>query len=177
MWSQFYKMKMNKEMKRSYLIEEAFQKIRTQTGITDVQDVVHKFLTREQTYAQLLKAVSDHEKRLEVLKKQNDQKRDTLRVLQIEHNNIVKNDGLVPKSQADHEIMQLDKEIEFLEKEAEELNLRKKKIHLVSDQVGGWANRVVSKLNSQLLGADNPAVNKKQNLNTLFQQITDIVCD
>lgn len=36
LWSQFYKMKMNKEMKRSYLIEDAFQKIRAQTGITDV---------------------------------------------------------------------------------------------------------------------------------------------
>lgn len=47
-------MKMNKEMKRSFIIEDAFQKIRTQTAITDVQEIVHKFLTREKTYAQLL---------------------------------------------------------------------------------------------------------------------------
>jgi hypothetical protein len=38
-------------MKRSFLIEDAFQKIRASTGHSDVQEVVHKFLTREQTYA------------------------------------------------------------------------------------------------------------------------------
>lgn len=36
MWSQYYKMKMNKEMKKSFLIEDAFQRIRSQTAITDV---------------------------------------------------------------------------------------------------------------------------------------------
>lgn len=70
----------------------------------------------------------------------------------------------------------LTNEIEFLEKELETINDRKKKIHLVSDQVGGWSNRVVSKLNSQLLGTDNP-VSKKQTLISLFGNITDIVCD
>lgn len=36
MWSQYYKMKMNKEMKKSFVIEDAFQKIRSTTAITDV---------------------------------------------------------------------------------------------------------------------------------------------
>jgi hypothetical protein len=47
MWSQYYKMKMNKEMNKSHVIEDAFQRIRSQTAITDVQEIVHKFLTRE----------------------------------------------------------------------------------------------------------------------------------
>lgn len=47
MWSQYYKMKMNKEMNRSHVIEDAFQRIRSQTAITDVQEIVHKFQTRE----------------------------------------------------------------------------------------------------------------------------------
>lgn len=51
MWSQFYKRKMNNEMKKSHQIEEAFQAIRTATGCTDVQEIVQKFLTKEQTYA------------------------------------------------------------------------------------------------------------------------------
>ena len=130
MWSQFYKMKMNKEMKRSQQVEEAFQKIRTDTGITDVQEIVHKFLSREQTYAQLLRAVSEHEQRLEVLKRASDLKREELHVLQIEHNNLVKNDlSRLP----DKEITALSSEIEVLEHEVETLNARKKKIHLVTD--------------------------------------------
>ena len=34
------------------------------------------------------------------------------------------------------------------------MNERKKKIHLVGDQVGGWSNRVYGKLNSQILGGN-----------------------
>jgi predicted oxidoreductase len=51
MWSQFYKRKMNKEMKKSFMVEDAFQRIRAETGNSDVQDIVMKFLTREHTYA------------------------------------------------------------------------------------------------------------------------------
>jgi len=40
-WSQFLKRKMEKEMKGSAVIENAFQRIRTATGQTDVQEIVH----------------------------------------------------------------------------------------------------------------------------------------
>ena len=36
MWSQFFKKKMEKEMKKSFLIEDSFQKIRASTGHADV---------------------------------------------------------------------------------------------------------------------------------------------
>jgi hypothetical protein len=78
MWSQYYKMKMNKEMNRSHVIEDAFQRIRSQTAITDVQEIVHKFQTREQTYANLLQAVSEQEQRLEKLRHSTEEKRDFL---------------------------------------------------------------------------------------------------
>jgi hypothetical protein len=42
---------MENEMKRYHDIEESFQKIRTSTGNSDVQEMVFKFATREQTYA------------------------------------------------------------------------------------------------------------------------------
>ena len=176
MWSQYYKMKMNKEMKKSFMIEDAFQKIRSQTAITDVQEIVHKFLTREQTYAQLLQAVTEHEKKLDILRKETEEKKDFISKLQIEHNAVVKGVQVKtnPKSadQTETEIMQLGNEVDFLEKELENLTDRRKKIHLVSDQVGGWSNRVVSKLNSQLLGNDGPAPHKvvgsKHSLTSLF---------
>jgi len=73
--------------------------------------------------------------------------------------------------------MSLANEIEYLEKEVDTLNNRGKKIHLVSDQVGGWANRVVSKLNSQLLMNSELKSASKHSLTSLFDQITDIVTD
>lgn len=51
-------------MKKFRNLEEAFQKIKTSTGNADVQEMVTKFLTREQTYATLLSAVSENEKKL-----------------------------------------------------------------------------------------------------------------
>jgi len=74
--------------------------------------------------------------------------------LQLEHTSLVN-----PKAQAhkvnaksadptESEILKLGSEIEFLEKELFTLTDRRKKFHLVTDQVGGWANRVVSKLNT-----------------------------
>lgn len=90
MWSQYYKMKMNKEMKKSFVIEDAFQKIRSQTAITDVQEIVHKFRTRESTYAQLLQLVDGHEKRLERLRVENEDKLETIKKLKMEHNAQVK---------------------------------------------------------------------------------------
>ncbi len=64
--------KMEKEMNNSNQIDEAFKAIKTGTGVTDVQEMVRKFLTREQTYSQLLMAVSDSERKIEKLKKDNE---------------------------------------------------------------------------------------------------------
>jgi hypothetical protein len=72
LWSSYLKKKMEKEMKRTGEIEDAFQKIKAGTGFSDVQEIVHKFLTREQTYSQLLLAVSDNERKIDNLRKEND---------------------------------------------------------------------------------------------------------
>jgi len=51
LWSAFMKTKMEREMKRTLEIENAFQHIRAATGHSDVQEIVQLFLTREQTYS------------------------------------------------------------------------------------------------------------------------------
>jgi hypothetical protein len=78
---------MQKEMENFNELDEAFKKIRTSTGNSDVVEMVHKFLTREQTYAQLLTAVSENEKKLEDLRLENDKKADILHALHIDHDN------------------------------------------------------------------------------------------
>lgn len=44
------KNKMEIEMKKFSVVEQAFQHIKTATGITEAQEVVQKFLTKEQIY-------------------------------------------------------------------------------------------------------------------------------
>lgn len=68
LWNTFMRKKMEKEMKRSQSIDDAFKAIKTATQVTDVQELVRKFLGREQTYSQLLTSVSEAEGKIDKLK-------------------------------------------------------------------------------------------------------------
>ena len=93
LWDKFMKKKMDNEMRNSAPIDEAFKAINTATGVKDVQDLVRKFLTREQTYTQMLSNVSTSEKRIDNLKKENDYLRERLHDLRIE-SQAAEDDGL-----------------------------------------------------------------------------------
>ena len=68
-WAAFFKKRMEREMQKYAAIEHAFQQIRAATGNSDVKEMVHKFMTKEQTYAHLLTAVGEGEKKYDDLKK------------------------------------------------------------------------------------------------------------
>ena len=84
MWHIFLSKKYEEEKKKSADVEFAFQQIRISTGLTDINDVVEKFLTREQTYTTLLNTVAEAESKLEVLKTQNTLAREQLKDNQFE---------------------------------------------------------------------------------------------
>ena len=73
LFSSLLKKKMEKEMARNFSVEDAFQKIRTATGFSDVNEIVHRFLTREQTYSQLLTAVSENERKIDKLRSEHEE--------------------------------------------------------------------------------------------------------
>jgi len=85
--------KMDKVMKQSQKIDEAFRAIKTETGIGDVQEMVKKFLTREQTYSLLLVNVSESEKKIDKLKKDNELLRSRLYDLKIDDSEAAKESG------------------------------------------------------------------------------------
>ena len=76
--------KMEKEMRASQQTDDAFKQIKTASGVTDVQSMVFRFKQREQTYTQLLTTVSDHEGRVDVLKRDNEELSKRLHDLQID---------------------------------------------------------------------------------------------
>merc|ERR1719217_1670819 len=66
------------QVERSQNTEDGFQKIREVTGLTDVMDIVHKFLNRDVEHEQLKSSVKEAEVRVESLREQFDRlKRDT----------------------------------------------------------------------------------------------------
>lgn len=84
MWFAFLVKKFQMEREKSADVEEAYQMIRGATGISDINEVVEKFLTKEQNYEMLLKAVYDAEMKLEGLKKRNSTAREALKENQFE---------------------------------------------------------------------------------------------
>jgi hypothetical protein len=58
------------QVERSQTTEEGFQRIREVTGLTDVMDIVHKFLNRDVEHEQLKSSVKESEVRLEALREQ-----------------------------------------------------------------------------------------------------------
>lgn len=71
-WSAYLKQKMKKEMIRTQEIERAFRTISQNTGSSDVQEIVSKFMTRENTYAQLLQTVAVNEEKIDRLRGENE---------------------------------------------------------------------------------------------------------
>lgn len=86
-WSHYFKKRMDREMKHYAQTENAFQKMRACAGNSDVKEMVMKFLTREQTYTQLLQSVSDNERKYEILKQENEEKRHNLQKILLQNDN------------------------------------------------------------------------------------------
>lgn len=55
------------QVERSQVTEDGFQRIREATGLTDVMDIVHKFLNRETEHQQLRASVKESEEQLQNL--------------------------------------------------------------------------------------------------------------
>lgn len=126
-------------MDKNLTIEDAFQKIRTATNLSNVNEIVHRFLTREQTYSELLIAVSENERKIENLRKDHETWGSKLQELQIsDKDNQDKNVGNDSSEDKCHkylspEIEELDKSIQQLTKEKEKSDELRKKVNLIFD--------------------------------------------
>lgn len=138
-WYNFLKWKLDHEMQKSVAIEEAFQQIKTATGLQDIQEIVEKFLTKEQTYNELLQAVAEAEKKLETLRTENVTAREQLRQLQI------LDAGGNPRT-IYHEIEELENELQKQTKEYNSLKDQLQKAVIVYDQVLDWAQKIMQRL-------------------------------
>jgi hypothetical protein len=63
-WHNLLKKRLNEEYGRSAYLEEAYQKIKLSTGLSEMTEIVERFLTREQYYGSLLDDVAAAERRL-----------------------------------------------------------------------------------------------------------------
>ena len=162
--------------------------MRACAGNSDVKEMVMKFLTREQTYTQLLQSVSDNERKYEVLKQDNEEKRKNLQKILLQNDNRkvgevdpVKEErqqsyALPKHAEDDPDVVkynQLSAELETLQSTIDHIHQRKKNIQIINDQVGGWTTRVSKKLAYHL--EDHILSNKNVSLLQQFKNIATLV--
>ena len=110
-----------------------------------MQELVKKFLTRELTYSDLLKNVNEADRKIDILKKDNEELTNRLNELKIETaaSAQVGSDG--KHNFQDEDILNSNKQIQELKREYGMLQEKFKKVNIVNDQVSNWARRVYTK--------------------------------
>ena len=169
LWNAFMRKKMEKEMKESSVIDDAFKAIKTATGVTDVQEMVRKFLTREQTYSQLLMNVSESERSIDKLKKDNEELRARLHELKIDAGENGSGNGMT-----DEEIVELNQTLSNVQKDYSLLQEKFKKINIVNDQVSSWSKKVYSKFSTLIQGSDG-SVKPGTDIVQIFKAMNTVV--
>ena len=165
LWNSFIRKKMQKEMKDSSHIDEAFKAIKTATGVTDIQELVHKFLTREQTYSELLVAVADSESRIDKLRRENEVLRSRLNELKIGAEDI---EGGHSESE---EIISLKKELDEIQREEAVKKEKYYNVEIVQDLIDNWARKIIVKIDEDV------SEDKAQELDIveIFGKLSEIV--
>lgn len=149
-------------------VEKAFQEIKASTGISEANEIVHKFLNREQTYSQLLISIADYEKRIEDLKKQNDELKNKLDKLKSEVQPIEKTDS-----------SKVNFQLEGVYENFRNANDKEELAKLTEERVYNWLLRQLMKLEratqKEREVSQYSQSYTKQDLPKVFQEITDIM--
>eukprot|EP00427_Karlodinium_veneficum_P061497 CAMPEP_0169376730 /NCGR_PEP_ID=MMETSP1017-20121227/38829_1 /TAXON_ID=342587 /ORGANISM="Karlodinium micrum, Strain CCMP2283" /LENGTH=469 /DNA_ID=CAMNT_0009475799 /DNA_START=122 /DNA_END=1531 /DNA_ORIENTATION=+ len=154
------------QVERSQHTEEGFQRIREVTGLTDVMDIVHKFLNRDVEHEQLKSSVKESEVRLEALREQFDHfKKDT--------------DGLTfdPDTSSHNraiylEVDEHESKLNQTLKEHEQSRQRLQASTLQVEHMKRWANRIGKSL---AMFEDCRKVDKPSDLIPFFQEMQKAV--
>lgn len=150
------------QVERSQNTEDGFQKIREVTGLTDVMDIVHKFLNRDVEHEQLKSSVKDAEMRLENLREEFDRfKRDTDGVT-------FDTDPSAKKRTIYLEVEECEGKLNNVLKEHEQSRQRLQQTTLQVEHMKRWANRMGRSLS---LFEDCVRVDKPADLLVFYQQM------
>jgi hypothetical protein len=154
------------QVERSQVTEEGFQRIREVTGLTDVMDIVHKFLNREVEHEQLKSSVKESEVRLEALRERFEHfKKDT--------EGLTSDPDAASSSRAIYlEVDEHEAKLNQLLKEHEQSRQRLQGCTLQVEHMKRWATRLGRSL---AVFEDCVRVDKPGDLIVFFQQMQQAV--
>lgn len=168
-WWHALQRKLEKDKAQSIEIEEAFQSIKIATGLSDVQEIVEKFLTKEQTYSRLMQAVTETEQRVEQLKQDIEDEQQDIRHFEVSEHKL--NEAADAK-EIDQQILQELKEVQSAQEKLQ-------KHVVVYDHIAEWVRKVYSQL-YRIQHKDQPTLihptdSSENYLLTMFQRLTTLI--
>ena len=146
-WYNFLSRKLTCEMKKAIDVERAFTKIKSATALSDVSEIVEKFLTREQNYTMLIHGVNEAERKLSYLKMENLKAKEALGRLQLEESR--------NKSEGKGQIEGTEKKLAWGHKNYANLREKVKNEVKIYDQLFTWVEKMIMVLKM-------PAQSKKE---------------
>lgn len=136
LWYQYIDDKLEKERTESKIIEVAFERIRKVTGLQNIQEVVERFLTKEQTYNDLLLTIKNAETRLENLKADIHDIEDKIQGVEIAGS----------EDKTGPIVKVLEKDALEVMKEYNAVKARHAKVTIVYKRVTDWVRRMLKKI-------------------------------
>ena len=157
LYGQILRMRMKNEMKKSINFEKAVCDLKNTTGISDIQEILKNFLTKENKYFLNQINLTQNEKKLQNLQKEN-----------INLKNIIKDKLKLVEKEATTKIINVEenekKEIVKLKKEAEAstiTNINCKKIEIELEE---WIKKIKNNLQIQFTKLDEKILLEKLSL-------------
>merc|ERR1712232_1149542 len=130
------------QLERSGQTEDGFQRIREVTGLTDVMDIVHKFLNRDVEHEQLRNSVREAESRLHELRETERNRNCEVVIGCNDAGTIFRKRGL------NNEVALQEQSLSKAQREHEDGQIKLRNATLLMDNIMQWARKVAKSLSS-----------------------------
>jgi len=161
LWYVFLQEKLTSEMDQFASIEEAFKRVRMVSGLTEPQEMVEKFMVREQVYKDLVETLNQIKERVNSYNASNQDYQKKISALEI-----AKMSGTNPVAKLSEEVSNKIKEI-ATDKE------KLRKLNISYENINSWAKKNLSKLQAIM---DLPQTNTSETpFLEVFERMEELV--
>lgn len=136
----FLRKKMDRELKRFSTVEDAYRRIKASTGISDPEEIVKKYFTREKAYSELLLSIAKAEKKLEELKRDYSQVCEDKKVLKEELMRLER----IPEDPRRQEDAEKSKEVKLIEELTKKITEKQLEKKMMVEWLGKMYEKLIS---------------------------------
>lgn len=136
----FLKKKMDRELKRFSTVEDAYRRIKATTGISEPDEIVKKYFSREKSYSELLLSIAKAEKKLDALKKEYEVISEDKKILKEEMLRLEK----LPQDPRRADDVEKSKEVKLIEDLTRKISEKKLEKKMITEWLGKMYEKLIA---------------------------------